>query len=139
MIQEILARTLSLEIGVYKHAVGSLHLYDNNKIAAQQFLGEGYQSTQSPMPNMPLGDPWIAIRSLIVAESEIRNGDIFDATKIENINEYWVDLIRLLQVYRYYRDNDPDKMMQLRKKMSSSTYHPFIDKKLKECQRKLQQ
>src|ERR1700722_12591720 len=61
MIQEIVARTLSVELGTYKHAVGSLHLYDTDEEAAQQFLGEGWQSTQAPMPSMPVGDPWSEI------------------------------------------------------------------------------
>jgi len=40
MLQEIVARSLSMELGTYKHAVGSLHLYDVDTEAAQQFLGE---------------------------------------------------------------------------------------------------
>src|SRR5207245_2696775 len=72
MLQEIVARTLSTELGTYKHAVGSLHLYDVNIEAAQQFLDEGWQSTEAPMPPMPKGDPWPAIDLLLKAESSIR-------------------------------------------------------------------
>src|SRR5450759_4353018 len=43
MLQEIIARTLGVEMGTYKHAVGSLHLYDKNRNSAQQFLDEGWQ------------------------------------------------------------------------------------------------
>lgn len=34
MLQEIVARDLGVDVGVYKHAVGSLHLYDCNREAA---------------------------------------------------------------------------------------------------------
>ena len=44
MIQEVLARTVNLEIGVYKHVVGSLHLYEENIEQAEQFITEGWQS-----------------------------------------------------------------------------------------------
>ncbi len=39
MIQEIMARTLNLKLGIYKHAAGSLHLYDNHLANAQEYLG----------------------------------------------------------------------------------------------------
>jgi thymidylate synthase len=54
MLQEIMARSLSVELGTYKHAVGSLHLYDVDIQTAKQFLGEGWQSTEAPMPPMPM-------------------------------------------------------------------------------------
>ena len=42
MLQEIVARSLSVELGGYKHAVGSLHLYKTHVDAAHQFLEEGW-------------------------------------------------------------------------------------------------
>jgi peptidoglycan/xylan/chitin deacetylase (PgdA/CDA1 family) len=42
MLQELIARALSVELGIYKHAVGSLHLYDRDRPAAEQFLGEAW-------------------------------------------------------------------------------------------------
>ena len=69
MLQEIMARELSVELGTYYHAVGSLHLYDRDREDAQQFLDEGWQSTDLPMPPMPKGNPWPAIDLLLEAES----------------------------------------------------------------------
>src|SRR5580704_9691399 len=43
MLQEIMARSLGLELGRYKHFVGSLHLYEDNARDARQYLKEGYQ------------------------------------------------------------------------------------------------
>jgi thymidylate synthase len=129
MLQEVMARTLLVEIGTYKHAVGSLHLYDKNIHAAQQFLDEGWQST-APMPPMPQGDPWPAIALLLGAESTIRTRNAPDVGKLDDIEPYWADLIRLLQVFRFRKDNEPDKIRALRSKMSSNTYLVFVDKLL---------
>jgi len=137
MLLEIIARTLSVDVGIYKHAVGSLHLYDRNIDGAKQFLGEGVQSTTSPMPRMPEGDPWPAIRVLIEAEKVIRTNQLFDNRLIENIDPYWADLARLLQVYRFSKDNDCDQIADVRGKMASSTYEVFIDQRLSECRKRL--
>jgi thymidylate synthase len=130
MLQEIMARALSVELGTYKHAVGSLHLYDPSITNAQRFLDEGWQSTLSPMPPMPTGDPWPAIASLLEAESAIRTGDTFEAGRLDDIDPYWADLIRLLQVFRCKKNKDTDKIRALREAMSSNVYYPFIDKVL---------
>ena len=55
MIQEIVARSLNVEVGPYKHLVGSLHLYEKDRKAAERFLAEGFLTKRS-MPPMPLGD-----------------------------------------------------------------------------------
>lgn len=126
LLQEIIARTLSVELGSYKHFVGSLHLYDTNVDSACQFLAEGWQSTIS-MPAMPVGDPWPAIDFLRDAESVIRTGD----TNVVGLNElepYWADLIRLLQVFRYKKEQNINGIKVLRGKLSSDIYYPFIDK-----------
>lgn len=137
MFQEIMARALSLEIGTYKHFVGSLHLYEKHRDDAQKFLDEGWQSTEKPMPPMPEGDPWPAIKSLLQAESAIRTGGLLDAEGIKDLDLYWVDLIRLLQVLRFSRDKEPGKIEELGGQISSSIYRVFIDKKLDECRRRL--
>lgn len=131
MIQEIVARTLSVELGSYKHAVGSLHLYDTDAGAAQQFLGEGWQSTQAPMPSMPAGDPWSEVTTLLRAEAAIRTTGAFDNDLLSEVRPYWADLIRLLQVFRWKkREGDADKIKELRGRMTSGIYLPFIDKVL---------
>ena len=44
MLQEIMARSLGVEVGTYKHAVGSLHLYEDDRQKAQQFDSRGLQA-----------------------------------------------------------------------------------------------
>ncbi len=128
MLQEIIARSLSVEIGTYKHAVGSLHLYETDYAPAHQFLDEGWQSTEIAMPPMPAGDPWPAIGLLLQAEAAIRNDQPLDTIGLESIDPYWADLVRLLRVFRCKRDDRPEEIKLLRNEMSSRAYQPFIDK-----------
>lgn len=128
MLQEILARDLSVEMGGYKHAVGSLHLYDADTNLANQFINEGWQSTK-PMPAMPIGDPWPAVSLILQAESLIRQGQFVTAI-LEDTDPYWADLIRLLQVFKCKRDKNVEQIKSLRAAMSAKVYLPFIDKVL---------
>jgi thymidylate synthase len=130
MIQEIIAADLSVQVGTYKHAVGSLHLYEEKAAEARQFLEEGFQSTLNPMPQMPRANPWPSIHRLLRAEKDIRTKDPSIGGDLETLDPYWGDLVRLLQVYRYYKDKDPDSIEPIRGKMSSEVYRVFVDKKL---------
>ena len=99
MIQEMVARILGLEPGVYTHFVGSLHLYndgenDNDDVpAARQYLDEGWQPTQLvEMPAMPTGDPRPSIETVARAEAAIREGrDLDDA--VSTLPPYWRDIV----------------------------------------------
>lgn len=128
MLQEIIARALGVELGTYKHAVGSLHLYDENRNSAQQFLDEGWQ-LKVPMPAMPIGDPWNSISVLLSAESKIRRGQEIDSDTLK-IDPYWADLVRILQIFQY--TNNPDKIgkvSQIKRKMHTHIYNPYINKR----------
>ncbi len=144
MLQEIVASALSVELGTYKHVVGSLHLYDRDEASAQSFLGEAWQSTLSPMPSMPREDPWNAIGELLKAESTIRRSAPFNNEALDQVDPYWADLIRLLLVFREKRNREQYSDSQLalqsaaqriaviRDSMSSPIYNPFITKLLEE-------
>jgi len=128
MVQEIIAQTLDVGVGVYKHAVGSLHLYERDIDAAKAFLKEGFQPTKPIMPAMPVGDPWPNVDVLLTAEDALRNGRPLLNETISPLEPYWRDLIRLLQVFRSKKDNDLATIKSLRGEMSSDAYLPFIDK-----------
>ena len=130
MLQEIVARTLRVELGSYKHSVGSLHLYDRDREAADRFLGEGWQSTSTPMPSMPIGNPWSSIERMLLAEEELRNGRELDESDVGDLDSYWADLVRLLQVFRYRKNGNSIEIRALRERMSSDVYDQFIDEKL---------
>lgn len=136
MLQEIIARDLGVELGTYKHAVGSMHLYDHDRPAADAFLNEGWQSTKRAMPPMPLGDPWPAIDSLLTAENAIRNDSSAEVT-VGALDDYWADLIRLLQVFQYDKERDLAGMRSVRGSIAWTPYHDYIDRRIAALKQKL--
>ena len=131
MLQEIMARKLSVDLGTYKHAVGSLHLYNQSFRNARLFLNEGWQPTETLMPAMPEGDPRPAVQHLVEAEQVIRTRQELDASLLDNLHPYWADLVRLLWVFRSWKNKDVDGIRNLRTSMSSAIYYPFIDRRIK--------
>jgi thymidylate synthase len=123
MLQEVMARTLGVELGTYKQFVGSLHLYDEDRGVAEQYLNEAVQSTIL-MPPMPIGDPWLSLRKLLDAEDRIRHGGEFDADAW-GVDPYWADLIRLLQIFA--ATGDTNKIEAFKAKMVFDRYAPYID------------
>jgi thymidylate synthase len=133
MLQEILARSLGVELGEYKHAVGSLHLYEEDREKARHFVEEGWQSTVL-MPPMPFGDPWPSIRRVLKAESAIRRG-VFDGRDV-GLGAYWSDIVQLLEIFRYSKFGGARQIVRLKHKMSSHVYDPYIEKKKQRAARK---
>lgn len=127
MLQEMVARALRLEPGSYSHAVGSLHLYKANREAARRYLKEGWQSTVV-MPSMPKGRPWASIRKLLVAERAIRQGRNVNIGTLR-LDRYWADLVRLLQIYWYFKRGESENILRIKKKISGRLYDPYIDDK----------
>jgi thymidylate synthase len=128
MLQEILARSLSVEVGEYKHAVGSLHLYKKHAKLAQQYLDEKFQSTTA-MPVMPEGDPWPSVQILLGVESEIRNNKEVEMFNLA-LQPYWADLARLLQIHSLFKLEGFDVVKSVQQDMSSNTYDIFIERRL---------
>ncbi|WP_322073825.1 thymidylate synthase [Burkholderia cepacia] len=129
MLQELIARSLGVEMGQYKHAVGSLHLYANNTQAVHDYLAEGFQESVS-MPPMPAGDPWPAVTKLLKAERTIKQGK---QPALSTLDPYWADLVRLLQVFRYSRDGarqaQRDKVNGVKEQMTTDVYDVHILKR----------
>ncbi|WP_375458346.1 thymidylate synthase [uncultured Enterovirga sp.] len=122
-IQELVARTLGLEVGSYSHFVGSLHLYESDKFSARDYLREGLQSPMS-MPPMPKGDPWHSVAWLIEAEQAIRLGG--QEPVADGIPGYWLDLARLLRIKVLHRNGDMRRLAEEKAKMESPVYDAFI-------------
>ena len=130
MLQEIIATDLGVDLGTYQHAVGSFHLYDRDRESARTFSDEGWQTTESPMPPMPSNDPWSAVDLLVRAEATIRTCGSDDIDPY-TMPAYWLDLVRLLRVYRGWKDGDKGAILRARSEMALPIYTPFIDRKLK--------
>ena len=135
MLQELIARSLSTELGTYKHVVGSLHLYDSDRDSAMTFLQEGWQSTTQPMPAMPDGDPWTAIGAILEAESALREGQLPGSASLERLDPYWADLGHLLAFFRAYKDCDIHRAQATRQRVTSQVYWSFLDHKLQVLRR----
>jgi thymidylate synthase len=119
-LQELVARSVGVQVGTYKHAVGSLHLYDKHRKLARSFLNEGWQSMIA-MPPMPAGDPWKNVARLLAAETKIRAGKPVKKSKL--IPKYWSDLIRLLEIFA--ATGRKSLIKKLKSQMSSNIYDAY--------------
>ncbi|EGF92522.1 thymidylate synthase protein [Asticcacaulis biprosthecium C19] len=124
MLQELIAGSLSAKLGTYKHSVGSLHLYTENAIAAQEFLDEAFQDIIE-MPAMPLGDQWPQLKLLLEIEPQIRNGEIEDTT-FPMLNGYWADIARLIAIKF---SNNARAIVAIKDQMVSPVYETYIRRK----------
>lgn len=129
MIQEIIARTLGVELGFYHHSVGSLHLYESAKDAAFNYIKEGFQPTKKNMPAMPIGDPWPAINTLLEVESKFRHEEKVNIAAL-NLDPYWLDLVRLLQIHALFKKPDYETIVSSLKQFYSPIYNTFIEKRM---------
>ena len=123
MLQELIACSVGAEVGQYHHMVGSLHLYDRDRRVVRQYLREGWQATRA-MPPMPPDRPWASVRRLLAAERAIRKGH---RPKTAGLAPYWKDLVRLLQIFGASQQGKPHLVEELKARMSSSIYRPYID------------
>lgn len=123
MLQELVARSVGLDVGEYKHCAGSMHLYKEDAEAAAAYLKEGFHD-QIAMPAMPAGDPWPGVRQLQAYEAVLRNGGKAEAHP--NWDEYWQGLAHLLEAYRASKNNDLSSLQDLTTRLRASVYKMFV-------------
>lgn len=124
MIQEVIARSLGVDLGTYTHVVGSLHLYDSRYEEAKQFLDEGLQSTRPAMPPMPEDEPMKHVTELLAVEEALRNGVAWQEVELSSDN-YWADLGRMYAVYQRRKGPFAD-LATLNGSLHADFYQPFI-------------
>lgn len=122
MLQEIVARSLGFELGTYRHFAGSMHIYEEDAPKAELYLSEGVQP-KIEMPIMPKGDPWPAIELLKEVEAAIRGGKEIDVMSL-NLDPYWSDLVRLLQVFA--ARGDDNKIDAIKKELDFKRYCTYV-------------
>jgi thymidylate synthase len=135
MLQEIIARTLDVEIGIYKHAICSLHLYEINVKDAQQYIDEGVQSTKFPMPEMPRGNPWEAIEKLMKFETEIRNDSTITVENLK-LDAYWLDFAYLLKILALFRQKKYELIEVEKEKIKYDIHSTIVQKKVDDIKAK---
>jgi thymidylate synthase len=129
MIQELVARSLGVELGEYRHSVGSLHLYERDSKKAIRYLEEGWQLGR-PMPPMPQGDPWPSVRTLLDFESAVRNGNARTMDPRDSMEPYWADLATLLAIYKAGKaTGTQNEIKRLKRRLSDDVYAMYINKR----------
>lgn len=134
MLQEVLARSLGMDVGTYKHFVGSLHIYDVDMPNVEAFLKEGWQASTTSMPPMPVGDPWPSIRQVLDAEGQLRAGSILTLDGYSALNSYWLDLLRILLLFRLLRKTQPPEhalASSVAAAVVSDAFRPYLDDMLR--------
>lgn len=122
MLQEIIARSLGRDVGIYRHFAGSLHIYKERWDDAQHFVDEKYQQ-RIAMPEMPLEDPWPSISTVLDAESRIRGGEQIVAGSL-GLPDYWSDLLRIVQIF--FAKGDQERIAALAEQITFRRFRPYI-------------
>lgn len=132
MLQEIVARSIDIEPGIYKHCAGSLHLYDEHVVKAQAYLSEGWQSPipMDPMPN----NPWDSLADLSKVEEAARKNQEINFSNFNQL-DYWLDLFRILVFFQKVKFAGKESVVAceaIKSQMASQIYNSFLDTKLEE-------
>jgi thymidylate synthase len=128
MIQELVARSVGIDVGQYIHMAGSFHLYDNKAEDAQGFLAEGFYATKA-MPPMPGVDPMPAVAEILALEAQLRSGADPISVALPS-NQYWADLARLLAIFALDRGGRREEIASLVGQMSTDVYKLHIEDRL---------
>jgi thymidylate synthase len=129
MIQELVARSLGVELGEYRHSVGSLHLYERDEKKAIRYLEEGWQPRRS-MPPMPQGDPWASVQTLLSFEEAVRSGRASAADPREFMEPYWADLATLLSIHKAGKTpGSQNEIKRLKRRLTDKVYAMYINKR----------
>lgn len=135
MIQELVASELGLGVGTYTHAVASLHLYKRHELSAQKYIEEGYQERVS-MPPMPSGSPAYAVKKIIEFEEAVRTTNCF-APMPDNLDDYWLDIARLLAIYACYKGKQYSQLERLRGEMKSKVFDSAIQRRSNQLKKRV--
>ncbi len=92
MLQELMALSLGADLGVYKHIVGSLHVYEKHFENLEKIISAN-DKTSIHMPPMTQLDAKLKAR-ILEEEERIRKDREFDPT---DIDPYWRNLLFFLE------------------------------------------
>lgn len=148
MIQEIIARSLDVELGEYNHAVGSLHLYEKDRNGAEEYQNVGFHSTKFPMSKMPKGSPWKEIDKLLNIEEDLRNGKEIQTAILGQLDPYWADLVYILYAFSLSTKgktstntidikNYIDQLKTINNQLVNKSYAIYIDKRVNILENKI--
>lgn len=128
MLQEIIARSVGVDVGIYQHCAGSLHLYEDKFDKAYNYLEEGWMNKISMDP-MPPGDPWSSINEVKRVAQLVRCHGATELNPI-GLEQYWRDICFLLMWLHSFKHKNFRKCSELKKNIKDQAYHIFIEDKL---------
>jgi thymidylate synthase len=130
MLQELIACDLDLDLGTYKHMVGSMHVYEEHYDRARTFMDEGFHE-RIAMPEMPRDNPWLEIEKVNGYAEKIRNGET-DGLNFPDVSEYWKTHLQLLLIYHFTKNDYPnvERLLQIAGATTWGNYKPFVIKRL---------
>ena len=142
LIQELMWAELAkdneaLELGIYTHFVGSLHIYHEDKTTVDNFLHiEGWQNKAEMEPINPsyLENDFNTIKEL---EEKLRTKSLQDDFDIHSIKDiFWQEIAIILLSYSYAKQGRQSELKELRDLCRSDPILYFLDKKINEINRK---
>jgi thymidylate synthase len=115
-LQELLSVTLGLELGIYTHIAGSLHLYDYHFSMANAMInGNGYEKCS--MGKIPSID---SVENFVSIENKIRNNKLtLKEINDVDLEEYWVDLLKVLLYYNEKKKGHTKEQLKELKSLTS--------------------
>lgn len=125
MLQELMASELGVDMGRYIHNVGSLHIYDSDNQKIDEFLDEGWQSTDTPMPAMPAHSLTRHVPQFLGAEQQIRDNAPFDEVTLPS-DPYWADLARMLALTSARRRHEVDEVAAIKESFTAPFFSEFL-------------
>lgn len=93
-------------------------------------MNEGWQGTKQFMPAMPNGDVWNSIREVLIFEKAIRFGSQINLHS-SSLDEYWIDIIRLLQIHTLLKNNDIRAVVTMLHEIKNEIYISYVKDKIR--------
>jgi thymidylate synthase len=126
MLQEMIAKSLGLNLGVYRHYAASLHIYTDDIPLIESALKEGYAPSAPVMVAMPTDDITNYLCIIVDAEKRMREGDIPDIDAL-GLSEYWKDVLRMLAIFRCKKDKDLPAARAIADKLQNQAYKIYLE------------
>lgn len=117
MLQELLAAELGLELGVYYHSVGSLHLYAKHIQKARRVVED---TTWRDLEMFPLSHA-DELPRFLDTERALKLRALDSAKMVSELPEYWRQLAEILAYYSLAQQG-PDSSDGLRRIIKDSPY-----------------
>lgn len=127
MLQEMIARTLKLKLGVYRHYAASLHIYNDDIPSIESALKEGYASSSPVMDVMPQEAFSDYLSTIVEVEKRIREGDIPDINELK-LSEYWKDVLRMLAIFRSKKDKNLPAARAIAEELKNQSLRIYLEK-----------